>query len=111
MEKSIPVMLTASGVALAAPGYIAGMLVGMDNTNDPQITVFNHASAASGDQVIPTTNLDASAKGFNGFMGPMKIRCSIGAYVLVENSGGGAWTPGAIEITVFTIPDNQDGWK
>jgi len=88
--RGTPKNLTASGCGWTGHGYLTGLLVGMDNANDPQITVYDN-TAGSGTQIVPTTNLDASAKGFNGFMGA-DIKFTIGCYVLIEASGGGAWS-------------------
>jgi len=90
------VNFTASGIVWNSEGSLVGLLIGMDNANDPQITVYDGLDA-TGTQIVPTTNLDASAKGFNGFMpGDVHIPFRTGCYVVVEASGGGAFG-GAIE--------------
>lgn len=95
-----PINFTASGILWTGPGYLVSVLVGMDNANDPQITFYDN-TAAAGNQIVPTTNLDASAKGFNGFMGGnLEIPFKNGCYVLVEASGGGAWG-GTLEGTAY----------
>ncbi len=99
MDKAFTKYLTDSGLVCTGHGYLTGLLVGMDNVNDPQITVYDNTSA-SGKEIIPTTNLDASAKGFNGFFGGIRIEFSKGCYVLVEDPGGGAFS-GSIELSIF----------
>jgi len=86
-----PRNFTASGLLWTGDGSLVGLLIGMDNANDPQITIYDGLDS-TGTQIVPTTNLDASAKGFNGFMpGDVHIPFRVGCYVLVELSGGGAW--------------------
>lgn len=95
-----PKYLSGSGLVWTGDGSLVGLLIGMDNTNDPQITVFDN-TAGSGTEIVPTTNLDASAKGFNGFMpGDVHIPFRKGCYILVEGSGGGAFG-GSIEIVAY----------
>jgi len=89
MAKSIPKFLSASGLVWTGHGYLDSLFVGMDNVNDPQITVYDN-TAGSGTAIVPTTNLDASAKGFNGFT-KAEIEFNTGCYILIEDSGGGAF--------------------
>ena len=99
MAKSTPKFLNASGLVWTGHGYLTGLLIGMDNANDPQITVYDN-TAGSGTAIVPTSNLDASAKGFNGFTRG-EIEFTIGCYILIEASGGGAFAPGTIEVVAL----------
>lgn len=97
MANSIPKYLTDSGLIWTGHGSLTVLLIGgMDDTNDPQITVYNN-TAGSGTPIVPTTPLDASVKGFNGFT-KGEIKFTIGCYILVEAAGGGDFDPGTIQI-------------
>ena len=98
MAKSTPKFLSASGLVWTGHGYLTGLLVGMDNVNDPQITVYDN-TVGSGTAIVPTSNLDASAKGFNGFT-RAEIEFNTGCYVLIEASGGGAFAD-TIEVVAL----------
>lgn len=46
--------LAASGIALAGENVFCGLLVKTDGTNNVTITVYDNASAASGDKLLPS---------------------------------------------------------
>jgi len=86
------VNFTGSGILWNSEGSLVGFLIGMDNATDPQITFYDGLSSA-GRQITPTTDLDATAMGFNGAMpGIMHIPFRTGLYVLVEDYDGTAWS-------------------
>jgi hypothetical protein len=97
MEKAIARKVTASGIAMAAQGLFLGVLLGTDGVNDPLITIYDNASAASGTEVMPTTTFDASALGLNGFMPGFAISCINGLYVEITCAG-------TVEVTVLYRP-------
>lgn len=80
------VKVAASGVLLGGPGFLGGVLVATDGTNDPTVTVFDSASDATGTEILPTTTFDASALGLNGYVGIID-ECLKGAYVLIAGAG------------------------
>ena len=83
--------MTASGVVDSGAGYLIGLLVGSDYANDPIISVYDNNAAAAGDEIIPTTKIDASAFGFNGFMpGSVAIPYTSGLYLALTVGGGGS---------------------
>lgn len=81
--------VTATGVVCASPGYLGGILIATDGANDISVTVHDNASAASGNEIVPTTPIDASAKGFNGFMlgGGALVRFDNGLYLTLTGDG------------------------
>ena len=97
MEYALPKKITESGIAMAGPGIFCGVLVGTDGTNDPTITIYDHASTTSGTEVMPTTTFDASALGLNGFMPGFGILCQNGLYVEISCAG-------TVEVTVLRRP-------
>ena len=97
MEKAIAKKITESGIVMAAPGLLLGVLIGMDGTNDPAVTIYDNASAASGTEVMPSTTFDASAQGLNGFMPGFAISCINGLYVDITCAG-------TVEVTVLYRP-------
>jgi hypothetical protein len=65
----------------------------MDGANDPTITVYDNAAAASGEELVPSTDYDASALGLNGAWGPSVLATS-GIYIEITCAG-------ACEVTVL----------
>jgi hypothetical protein len=103
---AIPVTFDENGGAIyAGPGKFSSLFIGLDGSNDAQITIYDNATAASGKEVLPTTIFDASALGLNGFtLGSGSALDFVnGLYVLVEASGGGAFG-GTLEGTLGIIP-------
>ena len=98
--------ITASGSIINVPCWFVNMKIGMDNTNDPEITVYdsNGAPTDGETELIPTQVYDASAMGLNGISGDQSY-CRYGVYVTLHASGGGAWTHDA-EITIGVWPTN-----
>lgn len=70
-------------------------MLGMDGTNDPTVTIYDHATAASGNEVVPTNTYDASALGANGVMFPERVACENGIVVDVVLGGGN------LEVTLY----------
>ena len=90
--------LTATGQVYVGSGHLLGLLVGHDYANDPIVSLYDNIAAA-GTEIIPTTKVDASAFGFNGFMpGTISIPFTVGLY-LELTTGGNA------EILVYYRPD------
>ena len=82
---------TASGPVATEGGYLFGLLIGSDYTNDPIVSLYDNPSAAAGDEIIPTTKVDASAFGMNGFMpGTVAIPFDYGMYLSLTVGGGGS---------------------
>ena len=89
------ITLTASGIAHAGKCSCGGFLLGMDKVNDMEVTLYDNASAASGNKIVPTNTYDASALGLNGFSPKENIECSNGIYVEMDEGDG------AGEVTVY----------
>ena len=77
---------------------------GMDNANDPQITVYDSVGAPTGGEteLVPTNPYDASAMGLNGISGDQSY-ARYGIYVVIEAVGTGPWTH-ACEVTIGVWP-------
>ena len=101
MIRAIPKTITESGIVYTGQCCVAGMQIGMDGVNDPQITVYDGIEA-SGVEIIPTNTYDSSALGLNGFAAGYLKECRTGVYVQIEASGGGAFV-GAVEITIDLV--------
>ena len=91
-----PVKKTSTGIVYAGACILHGFLVGTDGVNDPTITIYDHASAASGEEVVPTSVYDASAFGLNGATGMYQF-CTNGLYLAISTSG-------ACEVTIQYTP-------
>ena len=87
---------TSSGVVYAGPCIFHGFLVGTDGIDDPVITIYDHASKAEGQEVVPTTTYDASMLGLNGATGINQL-CAIGIYLEITCSG-------TVEVNVQYTP-------
>ena len=88
--KAVVKPMTATGIVCYGSGHLVGLLVGTDYSNDPIISLYDNTSAA-GDEVIPTTKVDASVFGFNGFMpGSIAIPFNVGLYLSLTNLGAGS---------------------
>lgn len=86
--------ISASAAVYTQRCYFRGFLLGMDGVNDPTITVYDNASTASGDEIIPTNTYDASALGLNGVMFPGLGRiCKNGIYIEITCAGTVEVTP------------------
>lgn len=80
--------ISASGVLNNNACTFGGFVLGTDGTNDPEITIFDNASAASGAEIAPTTTYDASVLGLNGYTAPSGgINCKNGIYVEITCAG------------------------
>jgi hypothetical protein len=77
--------LTESGLVISGKCVIGAVLIGMDGTNDQEITGYDN-TAESGDEVLPTTTYDASALGLNGYTGP-PVECENGFYLGISGAG------------------------
>ena len=74
---------------------LAGVRISGDMVNDFQITIYD-STAATGNQLMPTTYIDASAMGMDGFVSPYKISYprkskNKGMCLQVLATGGGAF--------------------
>ena len=79
------------------------MKMGMDNANDPQITVYDSIDGTGTPvELIPTNPYDASAMGLNGIAGDESY-AKVGLWVVIEAVGGGDFL-GAAEVTIGIWP-------
>lgn len=84
--SSPPVKKTSSGIVYAGPCVFHGFLIGTDGVNDVTVTFYDNASAASGEEIVPTNTYDATAKALNGATS-MKVRCKNGIYLELACAG------------------------
>ena len=78
---------TASAVISAEGCVLAGVVVATDGTNDVTVTLYDHATEASGTKLLPTFTVKG-ADGIGGCCPPFPIRAVNGVYL--ELSGDGA---------------------
>ena len=103
--KCFPKTVTATGLFYTGACWFVNMKIGMDNANDPQITVSDSLDGSgTPTELVPTNPYDASTKGLNGISGDESY-AKHGIYVTIEAVGGGAFG-GAAEITIGILPGN-----
>ena len=109
--KSFPYTVTidASYSALIYSGgcWFVNFKLGMDNANDPVVTVYDTIVApvpGTDTELIPTNPYDASAKGLNGIAGDESYAWN-GIWLTVTAVGGGDFG-GAADITIGLWPGN-----
>ena len=79
---------TSSGIIFAGPCLIHSILEGgTDGSNDVTVTVYDNPSAASGNELIPTHVIDASALGLNGVALYKSKEAKTGVYVEITTAG------------------------
>lgn len=80
---------TASGVMMAGPGRLFGVLVQPDGTNAVTMTIYDNASAASGTKLTPTMTFagDGGLQEWKPAIEP--VDCFNGVYVEVSVAGAG----------------------
>lgn len=86
--------LTASGRVCSHGSTVAvtkvvltSILIGMDKTNDPLITVY-HGVDNTGQEIVPTNTYDASQLGINGLILYYAKKCPLGIYVEITLGAG-----------------------
>ena len=81
------ISVTESGIVYSGRCKLHGFLVGdLDGTNDATVTIYDN-TAASGNEVIPSFDSDASALGLNGAMFNFGEQMEKGIYVEITCSG------------------------
>ena len=96
-----------SGLVYNGSCWFVNFKPGMDNVNDPLITVYdtNVTPVAGTDvELIPTNPYDASAMGLNGISQDNSY-AKVGIWLVVTAIGGGAY-PGASDVTIGIWPAN-----
>lgn len=82
--------LTASALVYTGKGILTHLLIGMDGTNDPVISVHD---ALDGDtatnEIIPEATYDASALGMGGLALGIPLEFTTGLYVKIGSLGTG----------------------
>lgn len=79
--------LTASGMVYTGKCVLLDVLIGMDGTNDPAISVFD-GTDNSGVEKLPTNTYDASKLGLNGVVWQFARLMETGIYVLISIAAG-----------------------
>jgi len=86
-------ILTSSGVVTGKSAILKAFWLRTDGTNDePGLQIFNHASAASGDDILSSCPFESDYKGLNGVSG-LEIDMSNGIYV--------AFTGTNVKVTII----------
>ena len=104
--KEYTLTMRASGLVYNRPCWFTSMLLGLDRTNDPQITVYDTTNApvpGTDEEKVPTNTYDASALGLNGVEKERRSYCHYGLYIIIEAPGGGAFG-GSAEVVVGYDP-------
>lgn len=81
--------MSASGVVCAEECFYGGFVLGTDGVNNPTITIYDNAAAASGTELTPTAEYDATLLGLNGHEKGKVTIANNGIYFEM-NAGGGA---------------------
>lgn len=79
--------LTESGQAYLGECVLLDILIGMDATNDPSVSVFD-GTDSSGAEKLPTNTYDASKLGLNGVVWQFARKMDTGIYVLIDLAAG-----------------------
>lgn len=103
--KCFPKTVTATGLFYSGSCWFVNCKIGMDNANDPQITVYDSLDGTGAPtELLPTNPYDASQMGLNGISQDHSY-AKKGIYVVIEGVGGGAFG-GACEVTIGIWPSN-----
>ena len=103
--KCFPKTVTATGLFYTGSCWFVNMKIGMDNANDPQITVYDSIDGAgTPTELAPTNPYDASQMGLSGISQDNSY-AKRGIWLVVTAVGGGAY-PGAADITIGIWPSN-----
>jgi len=97
--------VTYSALIYSGSCWFVNFKLGMDNANDPQITVYDTIVApvpGTDTELVPTNPYDASAMGLNGISQDESF-ARRGIWLVVTAIGGGAY-PGAADITIGLWP-------
>ena len=95
--------LGASGQIFTGKGFLAALLIGMDEANDATVSVHD-GTDNTGPELIPTNKYDASALGLNGVVFHYMIECWDGAYVEITSQG-------TVEVVGHYTKDARKGGK
>ena len=72
-------------------GFLFSLIIGTDDTNDPVIAVYDDVGGATAaNQIIPSTEFDASALGLNGVVLQFAKNFDTGLYISIANIGSGS---------------------
>ena len=82
---SLPVRITATGVVMNAPGYITGIFVQPDGTNDITLTLRDNAASGAGTYLCPV--LVVGGTGGQKFFDLPNVWCKAGIHATVAGSG------------------------
>ncbi len=103
--RVIPIHKTASGLIWGGRCAIKSCVHGGDGVNDYELVVYDVATTPAGTetQVIPKSPFDADVYGLNGSEKSGEGDCSNGAWLVITDVGGGAFS-GSINVTIDIIP-------
>ena len=98
-----PKKLGASGIIYTGKSFLATLLIGMDEINDPVVTVYDGIDN-TGEELIPTNKYDADAFGINGVVLTYMVECWTGIYVEITCQG-------TVEVVIHYQEDARKGGK
>ena len=84
--RAYHVKKTVSGLIITGESHFYGFTLGTDGVNDPTVTLYDN-TAASGNEIVPTTTYDASALGLSGMLLGHAVYCRNGIYVELSAVG------------------------
>ena len=84
-----PTRVITSGSVHTAPCFLARVLIGTDNINNPTVVIYNEAdnSKTESKRVLPSVSYDASALGLNGVVFEFMEFLDEGLYVDITCGG------------------------
>ena len=86
-----PTRIVAGAQIHTGEGFLFSLLIGTDSVNDPVIAVFDDVGGATAaNQIIPSTEYDASVMGMNGLVLKFSKKFTTGLYVAIANIGTGS---------------------
>ena len=96
-----------SGLIYSGGCWFVNFKLGMDNANDPLVTIYDTIVApvpGTDTELVPSQSYDASAQGINGVEDDNSY-AQRGIWLVVTAIGGGAY-PGAVDVTIGIWPSN-----
>lgn len=85
-----PKRIIVSTLIHDGPCYLASILIGTDDINDPVVAAYNDADASDPTtKVIPSATYDAAIMGLNGVVLKFMKDCNTSLYVSISNIGSG----------------------
>lgn len=79
-------VLTGDGVVHGAPCIVGAVVIGTDGVNNVTVDLYDNASAASGNRIIPQFVQVAANARYGGIIEDEGVVCKNGAYIAISGS-------------------------